>query len=158
MHSSAVASVRETGKLLRALRAMYSSAVASVRETGKLLRALRVMHSSAVASVRTDAGCTTEDSFCPVRLKLEWCRCSPVLFLVSVVCAQNDSQHRRHGQRVHGQLLHSGARLRRPPAFLTTQPLDLLRLLRSGDPVLFVSCVLYARVEGIRSCVLCARV
>ena len=144
------------GKLLSVLRAMYISAVTSVRETGKLLSVLGAMYSSAVASVRKDAGCTTGDSYCPVGLKLEWCSCSPLLFLFSVVCAQNESQQRRHGQRVYGQLLHPGARLRRPPAFLTTQPLDLLSLLRSGDPVPFVSCVFYARVEEIGPRVLCA--
>ena len=43
---------------------------------------LRVMYSSAVASVREDAGCSTEESSCPVGLKQKcsciatYCSCS----------------------------------------------------------------------------------
>ena len=73
-YSSAVPSVRETGTLLRAMIAMACTALLWLpSETGKLLRALRAMYSSAVPSVREDAGCSTEDSFCPVGLKQ---RCS----------------------------------------------------------------------------------
>ena len=122
------------GKLLSVLRAMYISAVTSVRETGKLLSVLGAMYSSAVASVRKDAGCTTGDSYCPVGLKLEWCSCSPLLFLFSVVCAQNESQQRRHGQRVqsHGPF-HHGWGHRAQDSAKPPQPLVLLVLFGQRD-------------------------
>ena len=45
----------------------------------KMLRALRAMYSYVVASVRVEAGCTTEEFSCPVRLKQGECS-SPLLF------------------------------------------------------------------------------
>ena len=48
---------------------------------GKMLRALRAMYSSVVASVRVEAGCTTEEFYCPVGLKQGGCS-SPLLFFL----------------------------------------------------------------------------
>ena len=45
----------------------------------KMLRALKAMYSSVVASVRVEAGCTTEEFSCPVRLN-QGESSSPLLF------------------------------------------------------------------------------